>query len=271
MVVLLSPASSAKVWYRIDKENYRLTIYGSRPIEVSYRLTAPRFDWEKWTNYSHDDVTGFVLNNDETDLELTPSGEASNGDIEENISQFTDEDKNWIIGLVRESFASIISSISGQIKTAGEWVFEKITAALVKTNNLEAQTAKISGGLEMADELTGQIYCVRIRGGELVKREGRCGENSWQNITPEANASPAEGNNNQTSNQTNNQIEQNSSGGTESAVDGNGNNSQQDEVVDEPPLLYNNGDQNASSSGSSVEEQTNVPEISNSNENQTNE
>jgi hypothetical protein len=29
--------------------------------EISYRLTAPRFDWKKWTNATKDDGNGFVL------------------------------------------------------------------------------------------------------------------------------------------------------------------------------------------------------------------
>lgn len=50
MVVLLTPSGNARVWYAVDKERLILTIYSSKKSTVSYRLTAPRFDSEKWKN-----------------------------------------------------------------------------------------------------------------------------------------------------------------------------------------------------------------------------
>ena len=55
VTVLLTPNFDGKVWYEKDSKNLKLTIFGSRtsagsqtsqPLEVSYRLTAPRFDHE---------------------------------------------------------------------------------------------------------------------------------------------------------------------------------------------------------------------------------
>jgi DNA-binding transcriptional MerR regulator len=62
LVVLLSPAGTARAWYTLDTVNYKLNIYTSRPTQVSYRLTAPRFDAHKWANTRSGESTGFIIN-----------------------------------------------------------------------------------------------------------------------------------------------------------------------------------------------------------------
>jgi hypothetical protein len=73
LVALLTPNFDGRVWYEKDAANSRLTIYGipresasaprdSALPEVSYRLTANRFDHAKWTNYADDESgEGFVI------------------------------------------------------------------------------------------------------------------------------------------------------------------------------------------------------------------
>jgi len=73
LVALLTPNFEGRVWYEKDSASKKLTIYASPitnyPItqlpnyEVSYRLTAPRFDHEKWTNFSQDDASGLQVTN----------------------------------------------------------------------------------------------------------------------------------------------------------------------------------------------------------------
>jgi hypothetical protein len=73
MVVLLSPADNTRTWYEVDEGNYTLSIYSSRPTTISYRLTAPRFDYVQWSNYNNDPgSTGFQVE----DAPLVASGEA---------------------------------------------------------------------------------------------------------------------------------------------------------------------------------------------------
>ncbi len=67
--VLLTPAFDGNAWYEKDAVNDRLTVYAvpgssasslaSAPgsLEVSYRLTAPRFDSQQWPNTSDDAIT----------------------------------------------------------------------------------------------------------------------------------------------------------------------------------------------------------------------
>jgi len=52
LVVILTPNFEGKVWYK--KSGNRLTIYGDKSGEISYRLTAPRRDYQDWTNFVKD-------------------------------------------------------------------------------------------------------------------------------------------------------------------------------------------------------------------------
>jgi len=67
MTVLLTPAFDGRVWYEKDSKNLQLKIFGtlslslSSSLEVSYRLTAPRFDAAKWPNTSNGTETGFII------------------------------------------------------------------------------------------------------------------------------------------------------------------------------------------------------------------
>ena len=78
MTVLLTPSENTRSWYKIDKENLRLYVYSSRPTNISYRLTAPRFDSEQWSNRRADDAhVGFIIN-DQGDVTGPPSSVSYN-------------------------------------------------------------------------------------------------------------------------------------------------------------------------------------------------
>ena len=49
--VFLTPGFNGNVWYEKNPDESTLTISGSSDGEVSYRFTASRFDWSKWSNY----------------------------------------------------------------------------------------------------------------------------------------------------------------------------------------------------------------------------
>ncbi len=67
MTVLLTPAFDGKAWYEKDAANLQLIIHASplaalsSPLEISYRLTAPRFDSASWPNTSDVPYMGFNL------------------------------------------------------------------------------------------------------------------------------------------------------------------------------------------------------------------
>jgi len=64
---LLTPNFSGETWYEKDWGSKDIIIF-ARPdnnqrerVEVSYRLTAPRFDNASWNNYSNSESEGFNL------------------------------------------------------------------------------------------------------------------------------------------------------------------------------------------------------------------
>jgi hypothetical protein len=63
MSVLLTPSFKGRAWY--EKDGSKISIFARRmsgiSSDVSYRLTAPRFDHEKWTNYNNGGSTGFII------------------------------------------------------------------------------------------------------------------------------------------------------------------------------------------------------------------
>ena len=72
LAVLITPSFQAPAWYEKDAAHNRLMIFAILPnsmssarestLEASYRLTANRFDWKKWSNNASDDSwEGFVI------------------------------------------------------------------------------------------------------------------------------------------------------------------------------------------------------------------
>jgi len=47
LAVMLTPAFAGDVWYEKDLDSLALSIYSDNQGEISYRLTAPRFDWRE--------------------------------------------------------------------------------------------------------------------------------------------------------------------------------------------------------------------------------
>ncbi len=65
LAVLLTPSFNGKVWYTKDQQNKKLRLFAQTEsqtdLEISYRLTAPRFDHTQWSNYADSDHDGFNL------------------------------------------------------------------------------------------------------------------------------------------------------------------------------------------------------------------
>jgi hypothetical protein len=63
----------------------------------------------------------------------------------------------------------LLASLSGTIKVAGEWMFEKIESVFVKTKLLEVEE-----GIILKDKASGEYYCLTLQNGEFVKEKGDC-------------------------------------------------------------------------------------------------
>ncbi len=137
LAVLLSSNTNGKVWYSIDETSSTLTLYSSTPTELSYRLTAPRFDSEKWANArpESDNSTGFVLND--------------GGNIASSAQQVTQQaptlSKQYdgifsLIGSYIEEFTSAQDALFAKL-TTGILSAQKITSPLIETESLKASTS----------------------------------------------------------------------------------------------------------------------------------
>jgi hypothetical protein len=59
--IIITPSFNGNVWYIKDSVANTLTIHGTQAGEVSYRMTADRFDWMTWSNNYEGESTGMVV------------------------------------------------------------------------------------------------------------------------------------------------------------------------------------------------------------------
>lgn len=102
MVVLLSSAGSGRTWYEIDPRGGKLHLYSSTPTMISYRLTAPRFDYETWSNIRDADSTsiGHVIN------------DAGGWSVSDTLANFITQSQNQISTLFGNVETNLISPLS---------------------------------------------------------------------------------------------------------------------------------------------------------------
>jgi len=68
LAIMLTPSFEGQVWYEKNAAEKKITIFANPKeetlnTEFSYRLTAPRFDADEWSNIREDsDVKGFIIN-----------------------------------------------------------------------------------------------------------------------------------------------------------------------------------------------------------------
>ncbi len=72
--------------------------------------------------------------------------------------------------------ASVATTVKDMLQSMGEWVLEKITAKVAIFERVETQVAAISKGLEMTDQVTGDLYCVVIKNGVFENIPGSCAD-----------------------------------------------------------------------------------------------
>jgi hypothetical protein len=172
LVVLLSPAGRIKAWYQVDPVQMKLIFYASQPIVLSYRLTAPRFDWQEWSNLAKDaeSITGFVID----DKGSISSGtntyvfDEKNNSATENPAE-TGFDASNITQSIKDFIKDTLASLTGDIKATGQWVFEKIFVKNAEIENLE-----VKNGVIIYDKKTGDPYCVGVENGSLFSKKGKC-------------------------------------------------------------------------------------------------
>jgi len=151
MVVLLSSSSNGRTWYEIDPHSGKLHLYSSIPAMISYRLTAPRFDAETWSNIRDADSPsiGHVIDDQ--------GGWAVSDSIANFISQ-TQNSLNTVFGNVETNLISPLSqdvpitiaspviipenqiSDSPELIVEGEIQAETISARVAQLQEIQADT-----------------------------------------------------------------------------------------------------------------------------------
>jgi len=137
MTVLLTPSKNTRVWYKIDKEKFALFIYSTKPTTISYRLTAPRFDYEKWANENPNGPNGFVINDPDLPSLLTLD---KNGNLQEAAVTLTSTPSGQT-GDLWQDLTNKVYQLAGATQDLIEEIgyFQKILVAKIQTGLLQAE------------------------------------------------------------------------------------------------------------------------------------
>jgi len=147
--VLLTPAGRTRVWYQVDPQNFKLYFFAERPTTISYRLTAPRWDYEKWSNFAEGE--GVVINEDGLVVSSSTVYQYSEENNEEGILE-------KVVSLIKETLEKLGLIIENGIAQIKEIITEKLSAKVVVTNQLcLGQTCIDEAKLKELLEKTGTI------------------------------------------------------------------------------------------------------------------
>ena len=156
--VLLTPDSSARVWYEKDTNSRTVIFFADKPTDLTFRLTAPRFDYASWGNISQagPGVTGLIAPNIQVS---TLSGVLQQASMSaEQINKLFDENGNPYYTLTDEFgnalqiFQSFSDILAANIQAG------LVNADNVITNSLSVTTGNITiNGQNIKDYITGIV------------------------------------------------------------------------------------------------------------------
>ena len=138
LTVLLSATTNAKIWYQIDTNNARLTLFSNSPTELSYRLTAPRFDASKWANTRNasDTSVGLVIN-DQGNVVYSPTAPMLNKPQLASLSpQDIAFDGNLDTFRQNNARFSAVGSFVEELAAASEAVIGRLKTGFIETENM---------------------------------------------------------------------------------------------------------------------------------------
>ncbi len=149
LVVLLASQDNARSWYTVDPDRLTLSIYANRPTTVSYRLTAPRFDWERWKNTRDplDTSSGFILNDPDEPLPLVLG---QNGNVLGASTAPLSIRKSETGSQLPYQLVTLTNELLGTVDSFSEATIANLSAGLVNAKEVVAETISI-GGQSLAD------------------------------------------------------------------------------------------------------------------------
>jgi|GEM_PF-3839834 len=137
LIVLLSSEGNSKTWYTVDSKNHTLSIYSSSPNRISYRLTAPRFDADLWTNYNdNENSIGFIL--EDGPLTINENGNVDN-ELSEPMVVLSNNEENNPPFFDRISYYNLVDGagkIIQNILSASEFIAANIKAGAIETQEI---------------------------------------------------------------------------------------------------------------------------------------
>ncbi len=141
--VLMTPNSAARTWYKKDGTNRTITLYADRPVEISYRLTAPRFDHDKWKTY-----TGIPKGHIAPPPTINGSSENDNNmEVDPYFATLSINEENGQY-VLKDSYNNKVNHIDAFSKT----ISAKIEAGWVQAKKITSDT--ISAGSANFNNLT---------------------------------------------------------------------------------------------------------------------
>jgi site-specific recombinase XerD len=161
--VLLTPEGQAKVWYEVDTTNKILAIYSSTPTNITYRLTAPRFDSAQWTNVRDSESIGHVIN--DNNIYSNTNSIFDNPTISpELIAKLDGTYSLKVNGKENKEISSFASSIIANLKAGAAVVGDLVVTNLTIKTKLVSPIADIDQLKVIDATISGTLYANNIKG-----------------------------------------------------------------------------------------------------------
>ncbi len=142
LTVLTTASTNTRTWYSYDPKDNSITFFASAPTTISYRLTAPRFDSEKWANTrpENDFVIGFVLNDTGR---LSPVSKTYSANT---ISNPEDAEYRGDLASFREKnqLFTLTGDFVDQFISATQGIFGQIMVGYIQTQNLLVESSLVT-------------------------------------------------------------------------------------------------------------------------------
>jgi hypothetical protein len=142
LTVLMTANSNARTWYSYDPQDNSLTFFSTSPTQLSYRLSAPRFDSAKWANKRSDSdrVIGFVVNDQGV---LTPTDKSLAQNTIQNSAD-TEYRGDLVDFKQKNSLFTLTGDFVDQFMSVSQGVFAQIQAGFIQTQNMIVQSTLVA-------------------------------------------------------------------------------------------------------------------------------
>ncbi len=171
MSVLLTPTDDTRTWYKVDNTGDHLTLilYSSRPTQISYRLTAPRFNAENFANIRPDNAPGGFLIND-PDIIGSPYTITEVGSLTDTHHIASTQPTNTSLESLRETIYQVVHNTSGEMIEEVA-VFNKILIGKIQAGFVEAQNAVVTNVLNASHIVSENISSYSLQVTKLFVNE----------------------------------------------------------------------------------------------------